>query len=263
MKVDTASKLMDGYVEWLRNSIEFVQEGEAVRIICPMLNRNNDHMSVYLADDRETGGYILTDVGETLGDLAASGCDVLGTDSRRKKLDQTLQGFGVQLIENEIYVKAGPATFFSKLNMLMQSMASVDDLFYTVRPSNRSFFFDIVAQWLDDNSIRHVDNIRISGRSGFEAKFDFVIPRNGSAAPERLIKTINAPSETTVKNALFGWSDIREARGGSVSYIFLNGTDGKFGGVDNAITQACRTYDVEPVVWRGDVDKAITAKLAA
>lgn len=263
MKIDNAVKLMDDWANWWLRSLEFEQEGNSVRIICPMLNRNNDHMSIFLADDPETHGYILTDIGETISDLSASGCDVLGSESRRKKLEQTIQGFGVQLSNNELFVKTGHDSFPQKFNMLMQSMASVDDLFFTAKTSVRSFFLDDVANWLDANSIRYMPDIKISGKSGFEAKFDFAIPKNGNIAPERLIKVVSNPAEASVKNALFGWNDIEESRKGSKSFLFLDATSKRNGVIDASLIQACRSYHVEPVAWNGDVDSAIKRELAA
>lgn len=165
MKVDTVAKLMDSYVQWWRDNIDFVQEGNAVRIICPMLNRDNDHMSIYLIDDIETSGFILTDIGETLSDLQASGFDILGSDKRREKFEQTLRGYGIQNQGMELYTRAGRDSLFPKLNMLMQSMASVDDMFYMAQNGSRSFILDDVAKWLDNNNIRYMPNIKIAGKS--------------------------------------------------------------------------------------------------
>lgn len=222
-----------------------------------MLDRNNDHMSIYIADDERTGGYILSDIGATLMDLSASGCDVLSSDTRKRKLEQTVCGFGVKLEGSELYVMASDSDLFTRMNMLMQSMASVDDLFYTARENARSFFLDDVTKWLDDNHIRYVPNIKVSGRSGFETKFDFVIPKSGDVAPERYIKTVGNPSESSVKNALFGWNDISQARGNAVSYVFLNSLSSKQRELDPSLLQACTAYDVRPVVWDGSADEVL------
>lgn len=257
MNIKKAYDIIDGYVDWWRESVLAYQEGDAVRLVCPMLDRNNDHMSIYIADDEETGGYVLTDVGAIISDLAASGCDVLSSEPRRKKLEQTINGFGVQLKGCEMYVRAGESDLFSRMNMLMQSMASVDDLFYTARENARSFFLDDVTKWLDDHEIRYVPNIRVSGKSGFEAKFDFVIPKNGKMAPERYIKTVGTPSESSVKNALFGWTDIQETREWSKSYLFMNAVGSREGSVDPSLVRACDSYGVRPVVWNGSADEVL------
>lgn len=117
--------------------------------------------------------------------------------------------------------------------------------------------------WLDSNGIRSIPDVRVSGQSGFEAKFDFVIPRSPNVAPERYIKAIGTPSQSSVTNALFGWGDIKSARGDDAkSYLFLNALSEKGKGVDPSLISACNNYDVEPVIWDGSAD-AVKNELAA
>lgn len=247
MNLDRAQDIIDGYASWWRNEVVASQAGSAIQLVCPMLNRNNDHMSFYIADDpSQPGGFLLTDMGVTLGDLAFSGCDILGSESRSRKLEQTLNTLGIQLSGEELCAKADEKTLFTQMNMLMQGMASVDDLFFTAKDSVRGFFAEDVASWFDERGIRYTDNLLLSGKSGFKTKFDFAIPKTKSIAPERLVKTIGNPIESNVKNALFGWNDIQSVRAGSRLYIFLNDTTSN---VSAGIKQACAAYDTVPVPW--------------
>lgn len=247
MNLDQAQDIIDGYAAWWRDGIIATQAGDAVQLVCPMLNRNNDHMSFCIADSpNQSGEFVLTDMGATLGDLAFSGCDILGSASRLSKLQQTLNSFGIKLEGEELYAQADINSLFIRMNMLMQCMASVDDLFYTARDSVKGYFADDVAGWLDSQSIRYTENLLLSGKSGLQTKFDFVIPKTKSVAPERLVKTIGNPSESSVKNALFGWSDVQSARESSQLYIFLNDSSAK---VSSSIVQACTAYGTVPVPW--------------
>lgn len=247
MNLDQAQNIIDGYADWWRAGVSASQAGSAVRLVCPMLNRNNDHMSLYIADDpSQSGRYLLTDLGATIGDLAVSGCDVAGSDSRARKLEQTLNSFGIQRTGEEIYTYADESTLFLQMNMLMQGMASVDDLFFTAKDSVRSYFAEDVAGWLDDRGIRYTENPLFSGRSGFKTKFDFAIPKTRNVAPERLVKTIGNPTESSVKNALFGWNDIKSVRENSRLYIFMNDDGAE---VTSAIEQACSAYEAVAVLW--------------
>ncbi len=258
MDIDTAHAIIDGYANWWRDGIEVYQEGASIRLICPMLDRHNDHMSIYIADDQATGGFLLTDIGSTICDLSASGCDVLSSEARKSKLDAVVRGFGIAREGEELYVKTGMDHLFQSMNMLMQSMASVDDFFFTVKDSVKNLFIDDIATWLDDNEIRFMQDVKVSGRSGFESKFDFVIPKSGSIAPERYIKAVGMPSETSVKNALFGWNDIKIARpGDATEYIFMNSLNSKSRIVDSSLKSACESYGVKPVVWDGSADSVL------
>ena len=65
-----------------------------VEITTPYLDRHNDYTQIYVR--RENGGFLLTDGGETIQDLRASGCD-LETSKRRDLLTSALNGFGIRL----------------------------------------------------------------------------------------------------------------------------------------------------------------------
>lgn len=54
------------------------------------------------------------------------------------------------------------------------------------------------------------------------------------------------PIESNVKNALFGWNDVKSAREGSRLYVFLNDTTSN---VSAGAKQACAAYGTVPVSW--------------
>ncbi|WP_296012807.1 DUF1829 domain-containing protein [uncultured Adlercreutzia sp.] len=259
MNIEQAQSIINGYADWWRAGVKTYQVGDAVRLVCPMLDRNNDHMSLYIAEDpQQTGSFLLSDLGATIADLEMSGCDIFGSKSRASKLEQTLNAFGVMSSDGEIYARANSSDLFPQMNMLMQAMASVDDLFYTAKDSVRSYFIEDVAHWLDGNEIRYSENLMVRGTSGFESKFDFLIPKTKGKAPERLLKAIGSPSEASVKNALFGWNDIQRVRSGAQLYVFLN-DDGKETAA--ALRQACEAYNATPVPW-SNADQYIPALAA-
>lgn len=74
----------------------------------------------------------------------------------------------------------------------------------------------------------------------------FAIPKTRNVAPERLVKTIGNPTESSVKNALFGWNDIKSVRENSRLYIFMNDDGAE---VTSAIEQACSAYEAAAVPW--------------
>ncbi|MFD0702753.1 hypothetical protein DMP06_07515 [Slackia equolifaciens] len=66
MDVAIANKILDGYVKWWRDAVEVHQEGNAVRVICPMLDRHNDHFSIYMNNCPESDEFVLSDLGATI-----------------------------------------------------------------------------------------------------------------------------------------------------------------------------------------------------
>lgn len=260
MLVEEASRIIDEYARWVKKSMVPVQQGDAVQIITPMLNRNNDCMSVLLGESPE-GGYIVTDLGETIADLELSGVR-LSSDKRLETLDQFVRGYGVlRGGENELFVRCSAEELVPKLNMLMQAMASVDDMFMLSQDTVRELFMKDVGDWLLDNDIRYVDGPSFPGKSGLMYKFDYVVGRS-KTRPERLIKTVNKPTDNNVKNALFGWQDVEELRRGSEGYVFLNAANGKNGAVPQSALAACRAYGLVPVQWGVDEMEYVSALAA-
>lgn len=255
MLVQEAHQIIDEYSLWVRENMVPVQQGEAVRIITPMLDRNNDCMSVLVGESPD-GGYIVTDLGETVADLEMSGVS-LSTPKRVETLDGFVRGYGVSRSESgELFVRCGRSEIAAKMNMLIQAMASVDDMFMLSQDSVRELFTQDVGDWLLDNDIRSVEGPSFPGKSGLMYKFDYVVARS-KAKPERLIKTVNKPTENNVKNALFGWQDVEQSRKGSLGYVFLNAANGKDGMVPPAAIAACRAYGLTPIQWGVDHAKFI------
>lgn len=260
MDVSAVNEMLDEYARWYRGMFTATQQQGCIRITCPVVDRHNDNMSVYIAQDGDS--YVLTDMGSTIDDLSACGCDV-GSKGRKGKLLQTLAGYGLSETDGEIYTRASKPELFQRLNMMMQGMETVDDLFFTVRDGSWTLFTDEVAGWLDNNGIRYTENLQLVGKSGLQMRFDFVIPASSGRAPERLIKAVNSPSVESVKSALFGWNDIRESRKpGTMGYLFLNAPNTRSGRIDQTVKDACTAYHCEPVAW-GDISSDVFSSLVA
>lgn len=253
MHIDEAGRIIDEYSHWVRENMVPVQQGNGVMVITPMLDRNNDCMSVLIGDSPD-GGYVVTDLGETIANLELSGVS-LTTSKRIETLDQFVRGYGVTRSESgELFVRCGRSEIAQKMNMLMQAMASVDDMFVLSQDSVREFFTQDVGDWLLDHGAAVVDGPSFPGKSGMMYKFDYALGRTREHSL-RLIKTVNKPTDSNVKNALFGWQDVEESRRDAVGFMFLNGANGKDGAVPESAIAACEAYGITPIQWGIDEDK--------
>ena len=71
MNVEQARDSISAYAKFVETNMMPVQQGNGVCISTPMFNRNNDCMRVCLGDD-PAGGYVISDLGETINDLELS-----------------------------------------------------------------------------------------------------------------------------------------------------------------------------------------------
>lgn len=122
-----------------------VEQCAGVCISTPMLNRNNDCMNIYIGDD-PNGGYVITDLGETICDLEPSGFAM--TSKREAKLSAILAGYPVESRDGELCVRTSQDDLPLKMNMLLQAMASVDDMFLLSQDNVRDLFTEDVREWL-------------------------------------------------------------------------------------------------------------------
>lgn len=235
--------LMDEYYSWLKDKNAWKIIDKWVEITSPYLDRNNDYIQIYLKKENE--GYLLTDGGATITGLIQEGCS-LDTPKRQRLLQLTLNGYGIIEHNGTLEIKATPDNFASRKHFLIQAILAVNDMFYLAEPYVANLFFENVRDWLDFSNIRYSEQISFIGRSGYARKFDFLITKS-SAAPERIIKTINNPARNSADSIIIDWVDTKEVRlEGSKAYAFINDSDRS---VSGNILDALGNYDIKPVLW--------------
>ncbi len=235
--------LIDGYYKWLKDKTAWKQAKDFVEITTPYLDHHNDYIQIYLKKDGNE--YYLTDDSYTISDLIQSGCS-LDTPKREKLLNMTLNGFGVQRNMDEIYIKANHDNFSLKKHNLIQSILSVNDMFYLAKSNISNLFFEDVQTWLEKHEIRFVGHVPFVGKSGYMRHYDFVIPKSKNA-PERMIQIINNPSKSKAEEIAFGWLDTKDVRNEDAqAYAFVNDNEKD---VPETFKDALTSYDIKTIAW--------------
>lgn len=211
------SDLVDNYAKWLRDKTTIRTIKDWTAIETPFLDRHNDHIEIYVKP--EEAGFLLTDDGYTLTDLEHSGCS-LNSPKRQALLRSTLNGFGVNLVDSRIETRAGRDTFAVKKHDLIQAILSVNDLFYLAESTVASIFHEDVVSWLDANRVRYTQNLNITGKTGYNHRFDFIVPKSDKA-PERILQAVNNPSKDKAESILFAWVDTQKVRAPDVEFFAL------------------------------------------
>lgn len=241
--IQDVQKLLDAYISWLKDKTQLRQVDDWIEITTPYLDRDNDYLQIYAR--KENGAYVLTDDGQTIGDLEQTGCK-LNSPKRQDLLKMTLNGFGVQLNDQRLEVHTSPDNFALRKHNLVQAMLAVNDMFYLSVPMVASLFYEDVVSWLDLHEIRYTPKVKFTGKTGYDHLFDFVIPKS-RRQPERIIQTINRPNRDTAQAVAFSWIDTKEVRPpDSKAYAFLNDLENP---VSTTVLDALRNYDVKPVMW--------------
>ncbi len=236
-------KLVDGYVNWLKARITVAEIDGVCEITTPFLDRHNDCLQIYV--QKTPQGLRLTDDSYTIADLEASGC-TLDTSLRQHMLKTILNGFGVTLNEDELFVEASEHSFPQKKHALLQAMLAVNDMFLTAKQRVLSFFWDDVNHFLETNEIRFTSSVEFTGKSGFVHKFDFLIPRSRKR-PERIFRAINHLDRGRASDLIFAWTDTRTSRPTeSKAYAVLNDSDEP---ISQELVSALGHYEIGAIPW--------------
>ena len=236
--------LLTSYSTWIRDRTSVRQGDGYVEITTPFLDRHNDCLQIYVT--RRNGKFVLSDGGYLLDDLELSGCE-MNTARRRAMLTATLNGFGVRENGRALEVTASDIDFPLSTHNLVQAMLAVNDMFYTVSPRSMNVFRDEVTNWLTHFNVRYERDARFTGRSGYDHRFDFLIPKS-RAGPERVLRTFSHPGRDTLHTMAFYSIDTKGIRDSDIrAYAILNDK----GTISKAMMDAVRSYDVTPVLWSG------------
>lgn len=243
--IDDIRPQIDRYLQWLRDRTSCRQIGDSVEITTPYLDRHNDCLQIFAK--REGNGYVLTDDGHIVEDLEMSGCSI---DSPRRQIlfKTTLSGFGVKAKGKMLEIRASENDFALRKHNLVQAMLAINDLFYLASPTVASLFNEDVTIWLDSARIRYTPGVKFTGKSGYDHRFDFVIPKS-EIKPERVLRAINRPNRDTAQSMIFSWTDIKETRSPDAdAYAILNDSEQA---ISENVLGAFRNYGVSPVLWSG------------
>ncbi|EKU71222.1 MAG: DUF1828 domain-containing protein [Selenomonas artemidis] len=251
------SVLADNYYNWLReNTLEEELPNGWVVMGTPFVDRHNDGLTIYIK--RDMGDFVLSDDGYIISDLTSDGIS-LNSPKRKNMMDKILQGYGVSNKSGELTIRASKENLPQKKHMLIQAMLSLNDMFMVSSKNVKSVFLEDVARFFDENNIVNIQDVSITGASGFSFKIDFVIPAiKAKRKPERMIRVFNAPREDRIKSLLFEWGDVKKQRRRDTELVTILNDEKR---IDDKIVYALNQYETQFILWskRGEAVSDLSA----
>lgn len=243
--ISEAKLLIDNYCQWIRDNTKLKQlKYDWIEIATPYLDIHNDYISIYIKKDNN--GYLISDRGYTIEDLEFSGCSIVSSENRKKLLQIILNGFGIQLNnENELIVHATKDNFSLRKHNFIQALLSVNDIFYTAKQNIISLFFEQVEEWFIENDISFSKDINLRGKTGFDYNFNFLINKSKSHN-ERVISLINNPTRDRLKLTAFNYIDVKDSRPDTDGIVIINDLE-KLDITDSR--SALNTYGIKSFGW--------------
>lgn len=236
-------RLIDEYLRWLKQELRVKELEKSCQITTPFLDRHNDAIEIFV--EKHDGSLRLTDDGYTVRDLRASGMEFT-TEKRKHHLTAILNGFGVQLAEDELFVLGSPEDFPQKKHSIVQAILAVNDMFVMGEEHVLSLFKEDVAAFLVQNRIPVFEDLKLSGKSGLDHKFDFGIPKT-QTKPQRVLQAINRLDKSGAMSLAFAVGDVRTLRTEGLGALAML----------NDIVQVpheeyiavLRAYEISPLLW--------------
>jgi len=236
-------RLIDEYLRWLKQEITLTELEGSCQISTPFLDRHNDAIEIYV--EKTNGVLRLTDDGYTVRDLRAGDME-FKTEKRKAHLAAILNGFGVKLTDDEIFIEASSEDFPQKKHNLIQAILAVNDMFVMAEEHVLSLFKEDVALFLETHHIPAFSDFKLSGKSGFDHKFDFGLPKTIDK-PQRVLQAINNLTKDNATSLAFAIGDIRLVRTDPLGAIAMINDSNRFPSEDHMA--ALRIYEIEPVLW--------------
>ena len=243
MRKIECERLIAEYIDWLKEGLRVNELETCCQISTPFLDRHNDEIEIYV--EKRNGGIVLTDDGYTIADLEATGMN-FETEKRKAHLQSILNGFGVRLEDNEVIVAASPHDFPQKKHALVQAILSINDMFVMAEEHVLSLFKEDVTLFLEQSDIPFFPDFKLSGRSGFDHKFDFGLPKTAKK-PQRVLQAINVLGKDQATSFAFAVADVRVVRTDPLqAFTFLNDVEHP---VKEDNLAAIRAYEIQPLFW--------------
>ncbi|MBM4047072.1 MAG: DUF1828 domain-containing protein [Planctomycetes bacterium] len=243
MAATNCQKLVAEYLGWLKQAFETREFQSGCIISTPFLDRHNDAIELFV--EQRNGQLWLTDDGYTVGDLRASGME-FSTEKRKKFLDSILNGFGVRLEGEELCAPATMDDFPQKKHRLLQAILAVNDMFVMAEEHVLSLFKEDVTAFLDSHDISYLADFKLSGKSGYDHKFDFGFPKTRTK-PERVMQTVNRLTKDLATSIAFAVGDVVGARRDPLkAFAVIND---ELDTPNQEHVQAIQAYDIRPLLW--------------
>ena len=236
-------QFVNEYLGWLKQQLRITALDGSCQISTPFLDRHNDAIEIYV--EKKDGSLRLTDDGYTIRDLRASGMEFT-TEKRKSHLSIALNGFGVKLEGDEICVVGSLEDFPQKKHNLIQAILAINDMFVMAEEHVLSLFKEDVALFLETHRVLAFSDFKLSGKSGFDHKFDFGLPKTPEK-PHRVLQAVNNLAKDNTTSLAFALADVRAIRTDPLGALaMINDTVRP---PNEEYLAALRAYEVVPVLW--------------
>lgn len=259
--------LLDGineYFEWLKKRT-FVSQDETTGwsvISTPFVGLFNDTIDIF-AKQNPDGTIVLSDDGNTLGNLELFGVGFKNTTGRKNMLDRIKLNYGVSISkDSEITKVVEKADFVQGKHDMLRAMLELSDMINLTTHRVSSLFREDVKNLFYEKEMTVTPDFIVSGRSGIRFTFDYLIAK---PKKETVIQVFNNFDRANLATFLFGVDEVKATREQISEKTFepiaiINDVDSK---VRKELLDALKNRNMEYLLWSKHEDPKFLLKLAS
>ncbi len=187
------------------------REGKLL-VLTPFEYPDGDYIELHMIP--EDGGFVLTDLAETVATLASYNLDLKSSPKRFKLFQSILRVYNVHYFEGSLRVPfATEEELPQVLHRLTQAILKVSDLLFTMRYGAGTSFREEVEEYLIERETRYEPNYKVVGRSGQTYPIDFYVERRKPLLIQTLSSGSTGYAEILVSKTVKMWYDISRIDG--------------------------------------------------
>lgn len=202
---------IDEYFEWLKKRTLVCQDdttGWSV-ISTPFVGLFNDTIDIF-AKQEPDGTIVLSDDGNTLGNLELFGVKFNNTLGRKNILDRIKLNYGVTVSKDaEITKTVDKSDFVQGKHDMLRAMLELSDMINLTTHRVSSVFKEDVKNLFNEKEMTVTPDFIVSGRSGIRFTFDYLIAK---PRKETVIQVFNNFDKANLATFLFGVDEVKASR---------------------------------------------------
>ena len=238
------------YYEWLKQRT-FVKQDDTTGwsiISTPYVGIFNDTIDIFVKSIPE-GKVILSDDGNTLGNLELLGLNFKSANGRKDIVQRVQLNYGVNITKDgEIEKTVDKKEFVQGKHDMLRAMLELSDMVNLTTHRVSSVFREDVKNLFHEKRVNVTPGFIASGRSGIRFTFDYLIAKPDT---EIVLQTFNNLDRPKLATFLFGVDEVKPIREQISEKTFkpialINDVENK---VKGEFLDALRNRDMEYMLW--------------
>lgn len=241
--IDEINELVRQYQSWMKDCTPLRPAYQGwVQVTTPFLDRHNDGIQIYVRKDGDR--VTISDQGETLDDLEASGLDLSSSAKRQAELETILNINGIVNHDGVLSVSTSVGDFPTRKSAMINAIMRMNDLAMLSHSSVANVFMEDVRNWMRENSLKAIESVPLRGSTGYEYTADFIFPSLPGGSM-RILQLLPKPTKQNVAMIVMMNGDIQRSHAMSVLIDDSSATADAIEKADAKLVQ----HSVSPFKW--------------